>query len=246
MTEHNPAQTPVRLSRRVVEMRQCSRREADQLIEGGWVAVDGAVVEEPQFMVSTQRITIDPAARPTALEPVTLLLHKPAGVEYLAGPDAAVSLVRSESQWALDDSRMRHLKRHFAGLTPLVPLERDASGLFVLSQDASVVRRLMEEGHHVEQEYIVEVDGEIAPYGLVRLNHGLSFKGRALAPCKVSWQNEIRLRFAVKGVQPGQLRDVCAQVGLTVVAMRRIRIGRVPLGKLPPGEWRYLPADLRF
>jgi len=235
-----------RLAKCVVELAHCSRREAEELIEGGWVSVDGVVVEEPQFMVSTQVVAIDPAAKPGAIEPATLLLHKPAGVEMLAGSEAAVSLVRPDTQSALDDSGTRRLKRHLRGLTPLMPLEREASGLLVLSQDVGVARRLMEEGHQIEQEFIVEVSGEIVPYGLARLNHGLSYKGRALPPCKVSWQNEVRLRFALKGVLAGQLRDVCRQVGLNVVAQRRIRIGRIPLGKIAAGEWRYLPGGARF
>ena len=92
----------------------------------------------------------------------------------------------------------------------------------------------------------MEVSGTIAPDGLRRLAHGLSYGGRALPPCKVSWQNEIRLRFAIKGVQGGQLRAMCAQVGLEVVAIRRLRIGKVSLAKMPEGMWRYLPAGERF
>ena len=107
-------------------------------------------------------------------------------------------------------------------------------------------RRLTEDGDEIEQEYIVEVSGNMAPWGLARLNHGLHYNGRALPRCKVSWQNEIRLRFALKGVQGGQLRDMCAQVGLAVVAIRRIRIGKVPLAKMPVGMWRYLPVGERF
>ena len=135
---------------------------------------------------------------------------------------------------------MRLLQRHFHRLTPLMPLDAEASGLMVLTQDGRVWRRLSEDRDDIEQEFVVEVDGEIAPYGLQRLSHGLSYGGRALPPCKVSWQSEIRLRFAIKGVQGGQLRDMCAQVGLDVVAIRRLRIGRVALAKMPEGAWRYL------
>ena len=98
----------------------------------------------------------------------------------------------------------------------------------------------------IEHEYLVEVRGEIAPYGLKRLNHGLAYGGRELPPCKVSWQNETRLRFAIKGVREGQLRDMCAQVGLELVALRRLRIGTVSLGKMPVGMWRVQPASVRF
>ena len=246
MNEPSPPTESIRLAKRVVALTGSSRREAEHLIEGGWVSVDGNIVEEPQHMVSDEVIAIDPAASPTALEPATLLLHKPAGVEFLAGPDAAVSLLTPASRSALDDSGLRLLKRNLVRLTPLMPLEREASGLMVLSQDQGIARKLMQDGHHLEQEFIVEIDGEIAPYGLFNLNHGLSFNGCTLPPCKVSWQNEIRLRFAIKGVQPGQLRDMCAQVGLTVVAIKRIRIGRVALGKVAVGEWRHLPSGERF
>ena len=176
----------------------------------------------------------------------TNLLHKPAGFDAIHGPKPAAELVQPTTRWPDDPSGVRLLQRHFHNLTPLVPLDTEASGLMVLTQDGRVWRRLTEDGDQIEQEFVVEVKGDIAPYGLHKLNHGLHYGGRALAPCKVSWQNEVRLRFAIKGVQGGQLRDMCAQVGLDVVAIRRIRIGRIALTKMPAGTWRCLPAGERF
>ena len=224
----------------------CSRTEAEQYVEGGWVSVDGQVIEEPQHMVSTEVIDIDPDARLEPTEPATILLHKPVGFDAISGRRPAATLVSPGTHWPEDPSGLRVLQRHFIRLTPLVPLDIDASGLMVLSQDGRVWRRLTEDRDEIEQEFVVEVSGEIAPYGLRKLNHGLHYGGRPLPPCKVSWQNEIRLRFALKGVQGGQLRDMCAQVGLDVVAIRRIRIGKIPLAKMPVGTWRYLPAGERF
>lgn len=237
---------PVRLSKRVAELARCSRIEAEQYIKGGWVSVDGRVVEDPAYFVSTEAIAVDPAAQLEAIEPATVLLHKPAGYDTISGPRAAAGLVQPDTRWADDPSGVRLLERHFHRLTPLVPLDREASGLMVLTQDGRVWRRLTEDGDEIEQEYVVEVSGEIAPYGLRKLNHGLHYNGRALPPCKVSWQNEFRLRFALKGVQGGQLRDMCAQVGLEAVAIRRLRIGKVALAKMPVGAWRYLPVGERF
>ena len=179
-------------------------------------------------------------------EPATVLLHKPVGHDTISGRQAAAALVQPDTHWPDDPSNLPVLEQHFHRLTPLVPLDAEASGLMVLTQDGRVWRRLTEDADEIEQEYIVEVSGDIAPYGLRKLNHGLEYNGRALPPCKVSWQNEIRLRFALKGVQGGQLRHVCAQVGLDVVAIRRIRIGKVPLAKMPVGMWRYLPVGERF
>lgn len=237
---------PVRLSKRVAELVGCSRADAERYIENGWVRVDGEVVEAPQYPVADERVELDPDAVLEAPEPATVLLHKPAGFDAFDGGDTAAALVTPGTRWEGDASGVRLLKRHFVRLTPLVPLEAEASGLIVLTQDGRVWRRLTEDAAQIEQEYVVEVAGEIAPYGLRRLNHGLRYQGRELPPCKVSWQNEIRLRFALKDVRPGQIQDMCAQVGLKVVAMRRLRIGKVSLAKMPPGEWRYLPVGERF
>ena len=79
----------VRLAKRLAEMLGCSRREAEQYIEGGWVSVDGVVVEEPQFRVLNQTVALSPDASLLALTPVTMLLHKPAGYEALEAVEAA-------------------------------------------------------------------------------------------------------------------------------------------------------------
>ena len=67
-----------------------------------------------------------------------------------------------------------------------------------------------------------------------------------MPPARVSWQSETRLRFAVKGIAPQALPWMCAQVGLELTALKRLRIGRIPMAGLPPGQWRYLPPGERF
>ena len=104
------------------------------------------------------------------------------------------------------------------------------------------LRKLGEDGDRIEQEYVAEVAGAIAEDGLARLNRG----GRPNAPIKASWQSEARLRFAGKGIAPGQIEALCGEVGLQVTALRRLRIGRVALGSLPLGQWRYLKDIEKF
>lgn len=233
---------PVRLAKRLAEIVPCSRREAELYIAGGWVTVDGQVVEEPQFKVLQQKIELHPEASLAQLEPVTILFHQAPGMSA----DAAQQLICTGSRATDDPSGIRMLKEHFMRLTQCTPLEMKASGLLVFTQDWRVARKLIDDAATVEQEYIVEVAGELSPDGLKRLNHGLSFNGRALLPIKVSWQNETRLRFALKGAQPGQLAHMCQSVGLQVLAMKRIRLGRVAMAKLQPGQWRYLMPHERF
>jgi 23S rRNA pseudouridine2604 synthase len=233
---------PVRLAKRVAELAACSRREAELYIAGGWVKVDGQVVELPQFMVAAQRVEIDPKAKAVPVEPVTILLHQPAGLS----DEAATSLLRAETQAADDHSHIRVLQQHFVRMTPCLPLEPQASGLVVFTQDFRVSRKLLDGAATVEQEYVAEVAGELSEEGLQLLNHGLVFNGKPLPPAKVSRQNETRLRFALKGVQPGQIAFMCDSVGLQLQSLRRLRIGRLSMAKLPLGQWRYLAAYEKF
>ncbi len=234
---------PQRLSKAVATLRGCSRREAEQLIVEGWVRVDGQCVDLPQARVGAgQRVEIDPQAHLQPIVPVTFLLHKPAGV----GAEAVLDLLGETQRWSGDTSGVRTSQTHRRGLKALLPLPTEASGLCVLSQDLRVVRKLTEEAAWVEQELIAEVQGERLSDGLERLCHGLVRDGRPLPPARVSWQSETRLRFAVKGIPPESIAWMCEQVGLKLCALRRIRIGRIAMAGLPPGQWRYLALGERF
>lgn len=237
----------IRLSKAVVALKGCSRREAELYIEGGWVLVDGVVVEQPQFAIDTQKVELLPDAKAEPLEPVTLLLHKPAG--EVCDPDGkhAAQLLAAEAcvvEHSAPAPRM--LRRHFLKLSVPMPLDQASSGLLVLTQDWGVTQRLTDHGSPLEQEYVVEVSGTIAADGLVRLNRKTSTGPWAPPAFKVSWQSETRLRFAGKGIEQEQIRQMCAGVGLQATAIRRIRIGQIAMSGLLPGQWRYLPAHKRF
>ena len=234
---------PVRLAKRLAKMVSCSRREAELYIEGGWVKVDGQVVREPESRVGEQKIELHPDATIAEVELVTILFHKPPG---FAGEGDAAPPINADNRTANDTSGISPLNRHFSRLTFPLPLESGASGLVVLTQDWRVTRKLVDDAATVEQEYIVDIGGEPGPHALKQLNQGIHFNGRALAPAKVSRQNETRLRFAVKGAQPQQIAQLCERAGLQVVAMKRIRIGKISMAKLAAGQWRYLPAAERF
>jgi 23S rRNA pseudouridine2604 synthase len=248
----------IRLAKRIAELRACSRREAELIITGGWVRVDGVVIEEPQFRVADENIEIDARANPVQAEPVTLLLNKPTGYHtgqgdrgHGDGEHAAMQLLGTDTLWAEPDPSfiarpIRALKVHFTQLTACAPLETTASGLVVFSQDWRIVRKLTEDAATVEHEIIVEVVAEVSEETLKRLNRGIPFQGHLPASIKVSRQNETRLRIALKGARPGQVQQICEAVGLPPLGMKRIRLGGVAMGKLPPGKWRYLRDGERF
>ena len=256
-----------RLAKRVAEMVPCSRREAEQYIAGGWVSVNGQVVEEPQFKVLNQKVELDKNASLMDVTQVTLLLHKPPGYddgddededdEPRANaraprkvPKKARQLLTPTTRAADDPSGIRILKRHFSDLISPVPLEVGAGGLLVFTQDWRVARKLTEDAGVIEHEVIVEIEGEISPDTLQRLNQGLNSDGHPLPRVKVSVnsanEGKSKLRFAVKGTHPGLIAYLCERVGLKILSMKRIRIGRVSLTTLPIGQWRYLLSHERF
>lgn len=242
---------PVRLARRLADMLGCSRRQAELYIEGGWVRVDGVVNEAPQFKIHAQAITLDPQARAEPVLPVTLLLHKPAGHDWAEGPRPASGLLLPGNHWDKDHHPMQHpLQRHLQGQTCVTPLESGASGLLVFTQEWRIRRKLTDDAARVEHEVIVDVTGDVTDAALRQLNRAPIVDGRAMLPAKVSISRQTDgltgLRFAVKGSLPGQIAQMCGTAQLTVVGMRRIRVGRLALAALPVGQWRYLMPYERF
>ncbi|MFM6979162.1 MAG: pseudouridine synthase, partial [Methylophilaceae bacterium] len=159
----------------------------------------------------------------------------------------AVVLLHPDNQWPDDPLIDKRFKRgYLAGLAPAGRLDIDSTGLLVFTQDGRVARQLIGEDSTVEKEYLVRVTGELSDEGLRLLNHGLRLDGVQLKPAKVSWQNEDQLRFVLREGRKRQIRRMCELVGLHVTGLKRVRIGSVTLGKLPPGQWRYLRPEERF
>ena len=230
-----------------------SRREADDWIAAGWVKVDGEMAVLGQRVLPEARIEVDEAAHSQQAKRVTILLHKPMG--YVSGQaedgyEPAVVLVTGANHWDEDPSRKPFHPGHARGLAPAGRLDIDSTGLLVLTQDGRIARHLIGEDSDVEKEYLVRVsfnrEGPFPEEDLKRLNHGLMLDDKVLKPAKVSWANEDQLRFVLREGRKRQIRRMCELVGLTVTGLKRVRIGSVVLGKLPPGQWRFLREDERF
>ncbi|WP_374639532.1 pseudouridine synthase [Hydrogenophaga sp.] len=259
----------IRLNKRLADLGLCSRREADEWIERGWVLVNGEAAAMGLAVSETDRVEVLPAAHRRQDSRVTILLHKPVG--YVSGQpedghESAAVLIQARHQWRSDP----HIRQspgwqpqHARGLAPAGRLDIDSTGLLVLTQDGRIARQLIGEDSDIEKEYLVRVQWapegpkgpgvvaqdvqSVVPPGVIeRLRHGLSLDGQPLKPAQVDWQNPEQLRFVLKEGKKRQIRRMCEQVGLHVVGLKRIRMGRIVLGNLPVGQWRYLRADEGF
>lgn len=240
----------VRLSKLMSEQGLCSRREADRYIEQGWVFVDGERISELGTKIyPTQKITLNKAAQAQQTSRVTILLNKPVG--YVSGQpepgyQPAVVLIKPENQFVPQRPSKRFQPNHLKNLAPAGRLDIDSQGLLVLTQDGRIAKQLIGEHSHIEKEYLVRVEGVLPREKLALLNHGLSLDGQPLKPANVTWLNQDQLRFILFEGKKRQIRRMCELVGLKVTGLKRVRIGKVKLGNLPEGQWRYLEAGERF
>lgn len=240
----------IRLSKLMSEQGICSRREADRYIEKGWVLVDGEPVSELGTKVfPSQKVTLNNSAQTQQQTQVTILLNKP--ISYVSGQaedgyQPAVVLIKADTRWANDTTALRFTPQQLRGLAPAGRLDIDSQGLLVLTQDGRIAKQLIGEDSLIDKEYLVRVTGQLVGNGLNMLNHGLALDGQKLKPAKVTWQNEDQLRFVLREGKKRQIRRMCELVGLKVTGLKRVRIGKVKLGDLPVGQWRYLRADESF
>ncbi len=158
----------------------------------------------------------------------------------------AVTLLDGSTRWKEDQSPLRFHRSQLLGLAPAGRLDIDSQGLLVLTQDGRIAKQLVGEDSRIEKEYLVRVQGKLESSGLALLNQGLKLDGEYLKPAKVAWQNEDQLRFVLHEGKKRQIRRMCELVGLSVTGLKRIRIGRIKLGDLPVGQWRYLGPEERF
>src|SRR5437899_1349211 len=183
----------VRLSKLMSQQGLCSRREADNYIELGWVFVDGELITELGTKVyPIQKIRLNERAQAQQARQVTILLNKPVG--YVSGqPEPgykpAISLLNPESHFRGDQMPQHFHPAHLKGLAPAGRLDIDSWGLMVFTQDGRIARQLVGAQSTIEKEYLVRVEGTLSAHALGLLNHGLSLDGKALKHAEVIQQN---------------------------------------------------------
>ncbi len=240
----------IRLSKLMSEQGICSRREADKYIERGWVFVDGERISELGTKIyPSQKIKLDKAAQAQQHGYVTILINKPIG--YVSGqPESgyqpAVNLINGESQFVDKRFPQRFSPMHLKNLAPAGRLDIDSQGLLIMTQDGRIAKQLIGADSKIEKEYLVRIKGSLSKENLALLNHGLSLDGKALKHAQVSWQNQDQLRFILREGKKRQIRRMCELVDIQAVGLKRVRIGKVKLGNLPEGKWRYLLKSERF
>ena len=232
----------IRLSKRVADILKCSRTEAEQVIVGGWVKVNEVVVDEPAHRVNLENIEIHSTAQRGKVPLLTVIVHKSAGQSCLASSHTNIwKNLKPEMRSNQDRSGISLTPRLQKILQCAAALEDAATGLVILSEDPSMLRKLQDERTPLEHEMLAEVQGSVSPDQLRDMSPmGLKTSISSENPQKTG------LRMAFKGYQPGYAAGVIENTGLRLLGLKRVRMGRVLMAPLAPGQWRALMPYERF
>jgi 23S rRNA pseudouridine2605 synthase len=228
---------PVRLNRYLASTGVGSRRAADEVIRAGRVTVNGEAAQLGTLVSDDDDVRVD--GRPVQVQAtIVVLLHKPAGVVTTAsdpqGRRTVVDLVQAPVR-----------------LFPVGRLDRDTTGLLLLTNDGALAARLMHPRHGVEKTYEVTVVGLVTAETAARLAAGVDLDGRRTAPARVRILRASARQSVIEIVlhegRKRQVRRMCEAVGHHVLALHRSAYAGLRLGTLAPGASRVLqPAELEL
>jgi 16S rRNA pseudouridine516 synthase len=225
-----------RLDQLLASLGYCSRREARNWVKAGRVTVRGQPANDAGQKVFPDEVRVDgePPDHPTGL---LLLFHKPVGLvcshEMREGPNVYSLL---PERW-----RQRH-----PAVTSVGRLDKDTSGLLLLTDQAELVHRLTSPKRKVPKIYRATLDSDLAPGLIARFASGELVLDGEDTPCAPAELKIISPREAELTLTEGryhQVRRMFAAAGATVLTLHRARFGDLELGDLPAGKWRELPVD---
>ncbi|SHJ61014.1 23S rRNA pseudouridine2604 synthase, partial [Anaerocolumna jejuensis DSM 15929] len=214
----------VRLNRYLSDSGACSRREADRLIEEGHVTVDGVRAGLGMKITDGQTVLLDgmPVKREEKL--VFIALNKPKGI--------VCTTDKREKDNIIDF--LKFDKRIY----PVGRLDKDSEGLILLTNDGSIVNKILRAGNYHEKEYVVTVDKPLTAEFLNGMEAGVPILDTVTRPCKIKALDKYTFQIILTQGLNRQIRRMCEYFDYKVLTLKRIRIMNIPLGHLQTGGYR--------
>ena len=221
----------VRLQKYLSTAGICSRRHGEVLIRAGRVQVNGASVAELGAKVDPERdrVAVDGVIVEAGQRPLYIALHKPPGYVTSCrhpGKRIVLELVQVPQR-----------------IFPVGRLDKDSTGLLLLTNDGRLHHRLSHPSFDHEKEYEVTVARPISDGALQRMARGLPILNTRTRPAEVIRISANSFRIILKEGRNRQIRRMVARVGNEVVGLVRIRVAGIRLGDLPEGRWRHLSPE---
>ena len=223
----------MRLQKFIAAAGVCSRRQAEDYIQAGRVAVNGEVVTQLGVKVdpAKDRVAVDGQDVTPGRETIYIALNKPAGY---------VSSCRQRQE-----KTILELVKVPERIYPVGRLDKESTGLVLLTNDGDLHLKLSHPSFDHEKEYEVTVASPINNDDLARLKEGLWIDGRKTRPARVVRVSDRRFRLVLREGRNRQIRKMTGSLGHRVTALKRLRIAGIKLGDLKEGQWRYLTGAER-
>jgi len=209
-----------------------SRRHAADVIRSGKVSVNSKKCLAPSFKVDPEKDKVFlENERILPRENIYLMLHKPRGVTTTKrDPHAAMTV-------------MDLLPRRFRHLNPVGRLDKDTTGLLLLTNDGGLINRLTHPRFNIEKVYRVGLDKRPGPADIKRLEKGIDLDGKHTAPCRIKMGPKNDLEITLREGRKRQIKRMFAALGYRVLDLKRISEGFLDLGRLQQGKWRSLTRE---
>lgn len=213
-----------------------SRRSAATIIRSGKIHVNGINVLEPSFKIDPEKDKVFyNNTRIVPKEKVYVLLNKPKGVTTTKRDPFANKAV------------MDLLPPSLRYLNPVGRLDKDSSGLLLLTNDGKLLNKLTHPRFNIDKVYEVELDRKLASRDKTRLEKGINMDGKYTAPCKIKFKRSCNLEMTLHEGRKRQIKRMFRALGYKVMSLKRIQKGPLNLGSLPVGKWRFLtPKELKL
>ena len=217
-----------RINKYIASSGLCSRREADRLIEEGRVTVNGTVAESGMQVCSDDVVLVDGKNIIPETNDVYIAFNKPLGVTCTTD--------------SRDPSNIIDYIGYPERIFPIGRLDKNSSGLILLTNDGSIVNTLLRAENNHEKEYQVTVDRPYDDKFIKEMQSGVPVLGQITLPCKINRVSARVFRIILHQGLNRQIRRMCEYEGYKVVKLRRIRFMNINFGTLGTGQWRYLTA----
>ncbi|MDY0317408.1 MAG: pseudouridine synthase [Candidatus Izemoplasmatales bacterium] len=210
----------------------CSRREADRLVQNGRVTIDNQIASIGMDVSDTNIVKIDGKVIGKQPDRVYIAFNKPRGIVSTTDQTKPNNII----------SYLNYPERIF----PIGRLDKDTSGLILLTNDGMIVNKILRSENNHDKEYIVEVDKPISQDFINKMQTGVEIYNPVqhvvveTKPAKIKKINNSTFNLIITQGLNLQIRRMCKQLGYNVKTLKRIRIINIKINDLKIGQWRYL------
>lgn len=229
LTSQDASREEIRINKYLSDAGVCSRREADRLILEGKVKIDGVTALIGSKVTKGCKVTL--MGKPVKKEEklVFIAFNKPVGIVCTTDPDEPDNIVEYINYG------MR--------IYPIGRLDKDSEGLILLTNDGDIVNHILRAENRHEKEYIVSVNKAITAEFLTKMSQGVPILDTVTNPCEIKRIDDKTFSIILTQGLNRQIRRMCEYLGYRVVALKRIRIMNITLGRLKTGTWRNVTED---